>query len=133
MITAVDTNVLLDVFRNDPVHCHASSEALRKCMKEGALVVCEIVWAELAAVFNNSEGFSQAMTSLGIRFSSVEPDAAETAGILWSHYRMSAGKRSRVIADFIIAAHAMEQCDRLLSRDRGFYRHYFKQLELLEP
>jgi len=46
VITAVDTNVLLDVFGADISHGVRSANALRHCLREGALVACEAVWAE---------------------------------------------------------------------------------------
>jgi hypothetical protein len=52
---------------------------------------------------------------------------------MWQKYRETGGKRSRMVADFMIASHASRQCDRLLTRDRGFYRDYFKGLKLLDP
>ena len=133
MITAVDTNILVDVFREDPLYYTTSAQALRQCMKEGIVVACDIVWAELAALFNDTEKFNTALQTLGIDYSPIEPASAEQSGILWATYRKNKGSRMRVIADFMIAAHALVQCDRLLSRDRGFYRTYFKNLTLIDP
>ena len=76
MITAVDTNVLVDVFQNDPVHGAASADALRRCMREGPLVVAEIVWAELAALFASPDRLDAQMARLDIR---LLPGTRETA------------------------------------------------------
>ena len=133
MITAVDTNVLIDVFRADPVHTERSAHALRKCIREGKLVVCDIVWAELAALFPSPDDLASQMASLDVGFMPMTCEAATLAGSLWHRYRERNSSRVRVIADFLIASHAQTQCDRLLTRDRGFYRDYFADLAVLDP
>lgn len=133
MITAVDTSVLLDVFVNDPVFGTASAEALRQCIKEGQTVTCEVVWAELSAAFPSTHAFENAMAKIPVDFLPSKRDSAVLAGEMWRQYRKQGGTRTRVISDFLIAAHAQNQCDRLLTRDRGFYRKYFATLRLLDP
>ena len=73
------------------------------------------------------------MNTLGAAFSALDRRAALRAGETWHNYRKRGGRRSRVIADFLVGAHASVQADRLLTRDRGFYRVYFPDLTVIDP
>ncbi len=136
MKTALDSSVLLDVLGADRVHGERSREALRGAYEAGALVACDVVWAEVRAHFPTDEAFHEVMGTLGVQFEPISAEAAAGAGSLW---RESRGSRratrgpERVVADFLIGAHARQQADALLSRDRGFYRRYFKDLMVIDP
>ncbi len=133
MISAVDTNVLLDVFGADTEFASRSAEALRNCLREGRLTACEVVWSEVGAFFTSVEAAREAMDTLGVEFDPITLDTALAASAAWRRHRQRGGTRERVVADFLVGAHAAGQADRLLTRDRGFYRSYFSRLRLVDP
>ena len=133
MITAVDTNVMLDLFGADPVFGSRSQRSVRSCLSEGRLIACEVVWAEVASFFPSTDDAEVALNRLGVEYSPITLKTALAASKVWKLYRSRGGKRERVVADFLIGAHAALQAERLLTRDRGFYRTYFSRLRLLDP
>ncbi len=133
MITAVDTSVLLDLFGADQKFGPRSSEKVRSSLSEGSLIACEVVWAEVASFFPSPDAARETMVRLGVDFNAIDLPTALKASLTWKNYRKRGGKRQRVVADFLIGAHALSQADRLLTRDRGFYRTYFSRLKILDP
>lgn len=61
----------------------------------------------------------------------IEPEAAFLAAKTSLRYRREGGPRHYLIPDFLIAAHATIQSDRLAAEDRGYLRSYFPTLPLL--
>ncbi len=133
MITAVDTNVLVDVLTGDEQHAAASARALSACVRDGSVIASEVVWAETAAGYGDLRAFRDAMERLGVAFSPIQQAAAESASTAWRLYRSQGGSRSRVVGDFLVGAHAHHQAQRLLTRDRGFVRRYFAELVVVDP
>jgi predicted nucleic acid-binding protein len=133
VITAVDTSVLIDVLEPDPRFGPRSAEALRDAIQQGGLVACEVVWAEVGARFGSTEAAHNALTLLTVGFSALDEPAALVAGASWAEYRRRGGTRERVVPDFLIGAHARAHADRLLTRDRGFFRSYFEDLDVVDP
>ena len=127
MITAVDTNVILDVFRGSERHGPQSLQWLETAYDKGDVLVCEIVYAELAWSFGSRDALDAALRSIHATVSPIDADIAYEAGIRWVRYRRAGGPRSRILTDFLIGAHALARADALLTRDRGFFT-YFPEL-----
>jgi predicted nucleic acid-binding protein len=131
MITALDTNILLDILLPNLQFCDLSARALEGAAGAGSLVVCDLVYSELCAHFPNRRQCDEFLEESGIRVESLGRDASFLASRTWRKYRLQGGKRNRILPDFLIGAHAQTQASGLLTRDRGFYREMFPSLVLL--
>jgi hypothetical protein len=106
--------------------------AVEQAATEGSLVICDVAYAELWAAFASQRECDAFIDDLAIRIEPLSRSASFVASRTWRVYRARGGKRTRILADFLIGAHAQEQTSRLLSRDRGFYREMFPSLKLLD-
>lgn len=130
MISVIDTNILLDIFLPDPVHGESSLKLLETVYHQGSMVICDIVYSELAPQFVEKKLLDESLEKMGIDVISANTDTLYQAGHLWLQYRKQQKSRDRIIPDFIIGTFAMNQGDQLITRDRGFYRDYFEGLRL---
>jgi predicted nucleic acid-binding protein len=137
-VIAVDTSVVVDLLGDDP-HADAALESLRSAMSQGPVVVCEVAVSEIVAGLGRSAQLIDTLDEIGLAFSAMEMRSAVRAGEMQRRYNeraQAAGKvpRSpRTVPDFLIGAHALLQCQGLITRDAGFFRDYFKGLKVIVP
>lgn len=138
ILSAIDTNVLLDVLIPHSRFANASLECLESAAGEGSLLVGEMVFAELSAHFPSLEALRGFLEAGTIAYVPSGHAALHGAGMAWKtlcarREAQHAATPRHVVADFFIGAHALRHAHRLITRDRGFYRDYFHGLTILDP
>jgi hypothetical protein len=157
MISAVDTNVLLDILIPNAQFADRSLSCVATAAQKGPMIISEIVYAELSSQFLNREDVAQFLTETMIQLVVSDEKALWEAGRVWIGYTgkrtsgdvcPSCGKKRppycfhcryplpskrHIISDFLIGAHAKTFAGCLITRDRGFYRRYFKYLPIIDP
>ena len=133
MITAVDTNILLDILIPNQTFADISLAALNEASAEGLLLICDVVYSELCIHFDNQRDCDHFLSDSQIRVEPLTRNAHFKASRAFRMYKKQGGKRDRMLADFLIGAHATEAAGQLLSRDRGFYRELFPSLKVIDP
>ncbi len=139
MSTAVDTNVLIDLLGGQPAAAERARVSLADALSRGAVIAAPVVYAELLAFPDRAPGeVDLFLADVGI---TVE---WELAAAVWRHageayaayakrrVRSGGGAPRRILADFIVGAHA-SQYGTLLTRDLGFYRQSFPNVSVREP
>jgi hypothetical protein len=64
-----------------------SANALKRCISEGSLVACDVVWAEISAWFPDEQSAQSALTTLRFAYSRSDGATALAAGRTWQSYR----------------------------------------------
>ncbi len=129
---AVDSSVLIDLLGNGP-RAAAAAESVRDALHQGPVVLCEIVLAEVCTALRQGSDALQHLEDAGLSFLAVQAKSALRAGEMQRRYRQRGGQRERTIPDFLVGAHALLQCNALITFDAGFFRDYFKGLKVIVP
>lgn len=129
---ALDSSVLIDLLSGN-ARAEQVESCLRQCLVVGPVVVCDVVLAEVCTALKDGSETLPILESMSIHFSAMEAKSALRAGEMQRRYRRNGGRRERTVPDFLVGAHALLQCNGLITRDGGFYRDYFKGLRVIEP
>ena len=132
-MTLVDSNVLIDVWTDDPQWYDWSLARLHEAGRSGPLLINDVIYAESSVGFLNSEDFDAALLEARVTVASIPQIALFHAGKAFTEYRRRGGVRTGVLPDFFIGAHAMVEHLPVLTRDERRFRHYFPTVELIAP
>jgi len=133
MSTLIDSNIIIDLMHGTDRWATWSEKALVAASSSGALVINQIVFAETAAYFTDSARFNRMSAGLDLFREDLPWEAAREAGLAHATYRLGGGARERVLADFLIGAHASAKGYKLLTRDARRYRAYFPSVDVIAP
>ncbi len=129
----VDTNVLLDLFEDDPQWADWSLRRLRAQAQVHQLFINPVIYAEVSLAFDSVKELDETIERMGLTIEEVPRPALFLAGRAFLKYRRARGTRTNVLADFFIGAHASVLGCGILTRDGRRYRNYFPQVPLLTP
>jgi predicted nucleic acid-binding protein len=132
-VTLVDSNILIDIWTDNPDWYDWSLARLDEATRKGPLLINDIVYAETSIRFGNVEDFNAALAASNVNVLAMPRAALFLAGKTFTRYRNAGGPRTGVLPDFFIGAHAMVGGLPLLTRDARRYRHYFPTVELIAP
>jgi predicted nucleic acid-binding protein len=138
MTTSVDTNVIVALWDRDAALSSLAQAALDSALARGGLTISAPVFAELIAYPGRGEGFLDSFCQdTGI---TVDWELGESvwraAGRAFQAYASRRRKQGdsgprRILADFLIGAHAFERAWGLLTLDDRFYRAAFPHLRIV--
>jgi prevent-host-death family protein len=126
----VDSNVLLDIFTEDPHWYDWSAESLVRCAEESSLAINPIIYGEVSLRFRTIEELEDVFPSESFQRLPLPWEAAFLAGRCFLKYRSRGGHRRSRLPDFYIGAHAAVDGMLLLTRDP---RRYSRILSKAEP
>ena len=139
MITAVDTNIFIALWDSDDSMNSLALNALDRGISSGNLVVCGAVYAELLALPGRTPKFLDTFfhdTGVSIDWS-TEKSIWNAAGLAFQSYvKRRRSQRQpdarRILADFIIGAHADVNGFAFMTLDKRIYSAAFPNLKIIE-
>ncbi len=139
MRTALDTNILSAILTGEPV-AQAVTIRLHSFSEIGPLIASPVVFAELSAAPGMTrERTVGLLAELGITLEwelgeAVWALAAERYGWYAARRRKAGGGESkRLLADFLVGAHALATASQLYTLDKRRYQPDFPELRLVLP
>jgi predicted nucleic acid-binding protein len=127
----VDSNIVLDVFLNDPKWADWSESKLEEYDQLGILYINSIVYSEISIGFKRIEDLESAIAKAGLQMLEIPKEALFLAGKAYLKYKDKKGTKRTPLPDFFIGAQAAVQNLDLITRDVSRYQSYFPTVKLI--
>ena len=128
-----DSNVLIDIFGDDPSWGSWSKQAIRDAIVMGVVGINPVIYAEVSVRFADRASLDAGLNELMLERFGLPYEAGFLAGRAFRRYRQAGGVRSAPLPDFFIGAHAEVAEFTVLTRDVARYRTYFPSVRLVSP
>jgi predicted nucleic acid-binding protein len=129
----VDSNVILDIFLDDPEWADWSETALAEHSVHGPLFINPIIYTEISIGFEKIEELETALVKGGFQMLDIPKEALFLAGKAFLKYKRQKGARTSPLPDFFIGAQAAVMEIELITRDIKRYRTYFPTVKIISP
>ena len=129
----VDSNIVLDVFLNDPKWADWSESKLDEYDQLGILYINSIVYSEISIGFKRIEDLESAIAKAGLQVLEIPKEALFLAGKAYVKYKKRKGTKRTPLPDFFIGAQAAVLNLDLITRDVSRYQSYFPIVKLITP
>ena len=129
----VDSNIILDVFLDDPNWAEWSESQLEKFSLITKLFINPVVYSEVSIGFKRIEELEIALNQAGFQMLEMPKEALFLAGKAFSKYRRKKGTKRSPLPDFYIGAQAAVFGMNLITRDPSRYRTYFPTVHIISP
>ena len=129
----VDSNIILDLFLNDPVWASWSEKTLTRMSSLGDLFINPIIYSEVSIGFTRIEELETALGTAGFKMLELPREALFLAGKVYLDYRKQKGTKNSPLPDFYIGAQAAVMKLDLITRDTARYKTYFPTIDLITP
>ena len=129
----VDSNVILDLFLDDPAWASWSESTLEAISRSSALYINPIIYTEISVGFKRIEEVERAVALSGFHMLQMSREVLFLTGKAFLKYRKSQGTKRSPLPDFYIGAHAAVLGIDLVTRDTDRYTTYFPSVRLITP
>jgi predicted nucleic acid-binding protein len=141
VVTALDTNIILGVFEGEESLARYLARLIDQLAAHGPVIVAPVVYAEMVASPQRLPGLIDvflAQTPVRVEWG-LDATAWNRVGLAYRDYGQNRRLQGdgtqprRILADFIIGAHALQYDATLLTWDDAIYRAYFPSLGVEVP